>query len=83
MARYVALIDGKRGAYGVVFPDRPGCTAMGRSVDEAIRNAGEALAEWVGDERQPAGRFPLHARSRRPAEIRTSPKRWPMALCWR
>ena len=55
MARYVALIDGKRGAYGVVFPDRPGCTAMGRSVDEAIRNAGEALAEWVGDERA-AGR---------------------------
>jgi hypothetical protein len=28
---------------------------MGRSVDEAIRNAGEALAEWASDERA-AGR---------------------------
>jgi predicted RNase H-like HicB family nuclease len=55
MARYVALIDGKKGAYGVVFPDCPGCTAMGRTVDEAMRNAGEALAEWAAEERA-AGR---------------------------
>ena len=27
MARYIALIDGKAGAYGVVFPDLPGGTA--------------------------------------------------------
>jgi predicted RNase H-like HicB family nuclease len=34
--RYAALIDGKRGAYGVTFPDLPGCTAMGRTLDEAF-----------------------------------------------
>jgi len=47
MARYVALIDGKAGAYGVVFPDLPGCTAMGRTIDQALVNAAEALRDWV------------------------------------
>ena len=45
--RYTVLIDGKAGAYGVVFPDLPGCHAMGRTVDKAIANAGEALRDWV------------------------------------
>ncbi|PYE86540.1 type II toxin-antitoxin system HicB family antitoxin [Phyllobacterium leguminum] len=45
--RYIALIDGKAGAYGVVFPDAPGCAAMGKTLDEAIRNAVSALAEWI------------------------------------
>ena len=49
MARYIALIDGEPGAYGAAFPDCPGCTAMGESIDEAIRHAGEALREWIGD----------------------------------
>jgi len=36
MARYVVLIDqAEDGAYGVVFPDLPGCTAMGDTVEEA------------------------------------------------
>jgi predicted RNase H-like HicB family nuclease len=47
MARYGAIIDGKRGAYGVVFPDLPGCTAMGRTVDEAIANAAKAARAWA------------------------------------
>jgi predicted RNase H-like HicB family nuclease len=46
MARYIALIDGKAGAYGVVFPDLPGCTAMGKTVEEALANAAEALRDW-------------------------------------
>ena len=50
MARYVALIDGEAGAYGVVFPDAPGCTAMGASQDEALNDAADALAEWIADE---------------------------------
>lgn len=50
MARFVALIDGKVGAYGAVFPDAPGCNAMGETMDEALRNAAEALSEWVADE---------------------------------
>jgi predicted RNase H-like HicB family nuclease len=50
MARYVGLIDGERGAYGVAFPDCPGCTAMGATVEEALHNSVDALAEWVADE---------------------------------
>ena len=45
--RYFALIDGKLGAYGVVFPDLPGCTAMGDTLDQAITGASAALADWV------------------------------------
>lgn len=47
MSRYTVLIDGEAGAYGVTFPDLPGCTAMGETIDEALRNAGEALRRWV------------------------------------
>ena len=47
--RYVALVDGKPGAYGVVFPDCPGCTSMGETVEEALTNAIEALADWAED----------------------------------
>lgn len=52
--RYVALIDGKAGGYGVVFPDLPGCTAMGRTVDEAMAHASDALRDWV-EEMEEAG----------------------------
>jgi predicted RNase H-like HicB family nuclease len=47
MARYIALIDGSAGAYGVVFPDLPGCTAMGKTMDDALANAAEGLRDWV------------------------------------
>jgi predicted RNase H-like HicB family nuclease len=47
MARYIALIDGAAGAYGIVFPDLPGCTAMGKTMDDALSNAAEALRDWV------------------------------------
>lgn len=47
MSRYTALVDGKAGAYGVVFPDLDGCVAMGATVDEALANAAEALRDWV------------------------------------
>jgi predicted RNase H-like HicB family nuclease len=47
--RYIALIDGEAGAYGVAFPDAPGCAAMGKTMDEALRNAVVALAEWMAD----------------------------------
>lgn len=45
--QYPALIDGKDGAYGVAFPDLPGCVAMGSSVDEALANAAGALRDWI------------------------------------
>lgn len=49
MPRYIALIDGEPGGYGAAFPDCPGCTAMGGTIDEAMANAGAALREWIGD----------------------------------
>jgi predicted RNase H-like HicB family nuclease len=47
--RYIALLDGGPGAYGVSIPDCPGCTAMGATQDEALANARDALAEWAID----------------------------------
>ena len=41
------LIDGEPGAIGLVFPDCPGCSAMGDTVEEALENAAEALADWL------------------------------------
>ena len=46
MGRYPALIDGKKGAYGVTFPDLPGIVAMGKTVDAAMVNADEALRDY-------------------------------------
>ena len=45
--KYPVLVDGEDGAYGVVFPDLPGCVAMGTPVDEALVNAEEAVRDWV------------------------------------
>ena len=56
--RYVALIDGKAGAYGVSFPDLPGCVAMGKTVDEAMGNAAEALRDWVEVTEEAGGKVP-------------------------
>lgn len=47
MARYPALIDGERGAYGVVFPDLPGIVAMGATVEDAMVKAERALRDYV------------------------------------
>ena len=45
--RYPALIEAGGGDYGVVFPDLPGCVAMGNTIDEAICHAEEALYDWM------------------------------------
>lgn len=47
MTRYVALIDGESGAFGVVVPDCPGCAGMGDTIEEALDSATEALRIWV------------------------------------
>ena len=49
MANYIALIEEDHGVFGAWFPDCPGCTAMGGSVDEAVGNATNALREWMAD----------------------------------
>jgi predicted RNase H-like HicB family nuclease len=47
VARYIALIDGNAGAYGVVFPDLPGCAAMGETIDAELANAAAAMHDWI------------------------------------
>jgi predicted RNase H-like HicB family nuclease len=47
--RYIALVDGKAGAYGVVVPDLPGYNSAGSTTDEALRKAVEAVRLWVED----------------------------------
>ena len=44
---YPVLIDGERGAFGVTFPDLPGCTAMGETVEAALVSAASAAREWA------------------------------------
>ena len=45
--RYTVLIDGEPGGYGVVFPDLPGCTAMGDTVEAALADAASAARDWA------------------------------------
>ena len=47
--RYPALVDGREGVYGVVFPDLPGCVAMGYTVEDALVNAEDALRDYTLD----------------------------------
>lgn len=43
MVFYPAIIERAQNGFSVFFPDLPGCTSAGRSVQEAARNAEEAL----------------------------------------
>ena len=46
--RYIAFIHKDPGSsYGVSFPDVPGCFSAGETIDEAVRNAVEALAGHI------------------------------------
>lgn len=48
MTHYAALIDkAADGSFGVIFPDAPGCTSAGATIEEAARNAIEALRDWI------------------------------------
>ena len=58
MSRYAVLIDGKKGAYGVTVPDLTGCTAMGRTIDEAIANAASAMRDWADVLEDSGGKVP-------------------------
>lgn len=44
MTRYVALVDGKPGSYGLTLPDLPGCASAAATTDEVLRRATEADA---------------------------------------
>jgi predicted RNase H-like HicB family nuclease len=47
--RYVVVVDGKPGAYGMYVPDMPGCTSMGDTIADLLSNAQEALQLWAED----------------------------------
>jgi predicted RNase H-like HicB family nuclease len=48
MNQYIALLhkNGRKG-HGVSFPDFPGCVSAGKTIEDALRGAGEALALHV------------------------------------
>ena len=49
MTHYVAIVEdaGAEKAIGIWFPDLPGCFSAGDDVDDALRNAHEALALYA------------------------------------
>ncbi|MEZ5786343.1 MAG: type II toxin-antitoxin system HicB family antitoxin [Xanthobacteraceae bacterium] len=49
MSHYVAIVEeaGPEAAVGVWFPDLPGCFSAGDDLDEALRNAPEAIALYA------------------------------------
>ncbi len=47
MAVIVALVHGEKGAFGVSFPDFPGCASGGKTIAEALRRAPEALSSHI------------------------------------
>lgn len=49
MYRYIALVDGGAGAYGVAFPNLRGCYSGGDTLDEALRNSVDAIRLWAED----------------------------------
>lgn len=49
MPHYVAIVEeaGPDTAVGVWFPDLPGCFSAGEDLDDALRNAPEAIALYA------------------------------------
>jgi len=54
MTHYVAIVEdaGAEKAIGIWFPDLPGCFSAGDDIDDALRNAHEALALYAEAEAQ-------------------------------
>jgi predicted RNase H-like HicB family nuclease len=60
MTHYVAVVEdaGAEKAIGIWFPDLPGCFSAGDDVDDALRNAHEALALYAEAEAQEGRALP-------------------------
>jgi predicted RNase H-like HicB family nuclease len=60
MPHYVAVVEdaGPEKAVGVWFPDLPGCFSAGDDIDEALRNAQEALALYAESQALEGRRLP-------------------------
>jgi predicted RNase H-like HicB family nuclease len=61
MPHYVAIVEeaGPEKAVGIWFPDLPGCFSAGDDVDEALRNAEEALTLYAEAEAKEGRRLPV------------------------
>ena len=59
MTQYIALLhkNGRKG-YGVSFPDFPGCVSSGKTIEDALREAAEALALHVEGMREDGDKIP-------------------------
>jgi predicted RNA binding protein YcfA (HicA-like mRNA interferase family)/predicted RNase H-like HicB family nuclease len=73
MTHYIAVIEdaGPEYAVGVWFPDLPGCTSGGDDLDEALRNAPEAMALYLEDFESDGKPFP---RPRTLTELKADPE---------
>ena len=73
MAHYIAIIEdaGPDHAVGVWFPDLPGCTSAGDDIDEALRNAPEALELYANALRDNGQLLP---RARTLTELKADPE---------
>jgi predicted RNase H-like HicB family nuclease len=71
-AHYIAIIEdaGPDTAAGVWFPDLPGCTSAGDDIDEALRNAPEALELFAASHEADGRPMP---RPRTLTELKTDP----------
>ena len=55
MTYYIGLVHkDKDSAYGVQFPDLPGCFSASDDMDHVVSNATEALSLWAEDATPPA-----------------------------
>ena len=72
MTHYVAIVEesGPDRAVGVWFPDLPGCFSAGDNVDEALRNAAEAVTLYAEELAKEGRRLPD---PRSIAELRSDP----------
>jgi predicted RNase H-like HicB family nuclease len=67
MRSYVAIVSKERGSvWGVHFPDLPGCTSAGNTVEKAIANASVALRLWAEDETELPEASTLESLRKRP-----------------
>ena len=60
MPHYIAIVEdaGPDTAIGIWFPDLPGCFSAGDEIDDALRNAEEALALFADPERDEGRTLP-------------------------
>jgi predicted RNase H-like HicB family nuclease len=69
--RYIVVVDGKPGAFGMWVPDMPGCTSMGDDLEDLLINAQEALQLWAQDAIESGEKLP---KPRTMEQIRKDPE---------